>query len=108
MFSDVPHDFVEPPFEGGEDPELKVVDSHLAVGEIDDFYGERYGGQFNHKKAQFFVAEYGNHDGDSDYGDKNGVDESGSELGHAADFAYNGPDAFFFLLEVLQFLFEVL
>ena len=50
LFNDF-HNLGEAPFERGEDPELEVVDAHLAVNEVNDFYRECDGGQLNHEQA---------------------------------------------------------
>ena len=101
------HYLGEAPFEGGENPELEVVDAHLAVNEVNDFYRERDGGQLNHKQADLIAAENGNHHRSGDDDDKDGVDELCSESWHAADFADDGPDSLFFLLELLKLVLEV-
>jgi hypothetical protein len=101
------HYFGEAPFERGEDPELEVVDAHLAVYEVNDFYRECDGGQFNHEQANPVGGKNRNDYGNDNDDYKDGVDELGAKFWDAADFADNGPDSLFFLLELFEFMLEV-
>jgi hypothetical protein len=100
-------DFVDAPFDGREYPELKVVYAHLTVYQIDNLYRQRNRCQLDHQEAPFLTGKHRNDYGNGNYQNEYGVNEFCLKFRRAADFAYYCPDAFFFLLKVLQFLLQV-
>jgi hypothetical protein len=101
------HHLVCTPFDGRENPELEVIDTHLAVYQVDDLHRQHDRRQLDHKEPPFVAANHGNDRGGDNYGNEHGINELRVEARHTTNLAYDRPDSFLFLFEALQRLLEI-